>query len=356
MLIRKQILAPGTYWVSDSDGNPTPFVVTDDDIEHYQKVGQKMIRNGLKIPVPMGHDDPNDPPEPMTEERVARNNEGWVKGYQVQDGSLWGLLDIQDEDVARKARTTIKYVSPYIAPSFVDPVTGEKHENLIAHVALTPQPLFTGQKPFGTPMSARSVRRPVALSMANRIDQQPRGTNVSNQMSAGALMASMSKFYRPQAAAKPEAVRMSAMPVPGSPAKGQGQPVPAQAAEPSEEEQVMQDLAELLAEEYGIVVQPGSDPTSFCERILTGFENRKSANKRAAEGHSDPEQRVTGREKNSTPPPEPAYVSMATSTADIKKLAEQRWPRDARAQAARANHTKALEAGKLMASWSHWAR
>ena len=312
MLVKKQILAPGTYWVEGLDGEPAPFVVNADDIQHFQSVGQKMIRSGLHIPVPVEHGNKTNPPGPVSDEQkaanVALNNAGWMRGYQVQDGSLWGLIDIQDPAVAAKAKTTIKYVSPYISPSFVNPNTGEKLHNLISHVALTPQPLFTRQAPFGASLSARSMTRPVALSMGNRV-----------QLSGGSMpLPPPKKEDEDKKTSEDEIVNDQD---PEETETELEEPSPVAPEEPAVENAhaLTSKLAAILAED-GVVVEPCEDPIEFLKHCLTAYASHrgtKEAMKRDdAEDPANPAAAGTAGQ----PAPEPQYTAMSARAKKAEAL------------------------------------
>ncbi|HMP08129.1 MAG TPA: hypothetical protein PJ982_17410 [Lacipirellulaceae bacterium] len=163
--VLKQVVGPGTFWIR---GEPVEF--TPKDIEHFRKQGKSMIDVGLPIRVPLEHQDWADPYD--DDERKAKDvlyNKGFVADYIVDDDdTLWAVLDIPDEAFARKLQTEVKYVSPRILPEFVDG-DGREWKNVIAHVALTPQPVWHDQKPFGAKpegFTLREARADMAISMS----------------------------------------------------------------------------------------------------------------------------------------------------------------------------------------------
>ena len=167
MKVRKEIIRPGTYFYHHPVTNkPEKMTVTADTVKYLADQGNAMLAAGLSIPVPVEH---QADAKPMTEsERAAnrlRNNSGWVDGYEVAaDNRLFGLLDIQDADIAKKLPHTIRFTSPYVN-SFTDG-TGKKWDGVISHLALTTRPRIVNQEPFAIDMAA-------ALSLVSRLSDRP---------------------------------------------------------------------------------------------------------------------------------------------------------------------------------------
>jgi hypothetical protein len=160
MKIRKQILAPGTYWTGTG-----PVEFTTEDIRALYATGRAMLAAGISVPVPLEHQ-ANCTPLSQAE-RAARSvshNCGFVESWEIAaDGSLNAVLDVSylpgakdDADIRQRLEKTIKYVSPEIRPSFTDG-TGRTWENVIGHVALTPIPVWAGQRPFGAANNVPAV-------------------------------------------------------------------------------------------------------------------------------------------------------------------------------------------------------
>lgn len=147
MLIWKEVIRPRTYVCQDKDGKPFKVPVTQSAIKHLYETGQDMLKAGLSIPVPLEHQ----PLKPMTEEEKKaaqlKNNAGWTKKFDLRNGRLFALLDIQDPEVEKKLPKTIKWTSPHF-DSFVDG-NGVERNGVISHIALTLRPRATAQEPFG---------------------------------------------------------------------------------------------------------------------------------------------------------------------------------------------------------------
>lgn len=165
MLVEKEIIAPGVYWYQDeATGLPRKLDVTPEHTQYWLDTGNKMLGAGLTIPVPYEHDFSV---HPMTPKDKLLNNSGWVKEYRRHDGrggagdKLFGVLDIQDEEVAKKLPRTIRWTSPWIN-SFTDG-GGNKWNNVISHLALTTRPRITQQAPFGSVAAALSIATPATV-------------------------------------------------------------------------------------------------------------------------------------------------------------------------------------------------
>ncbi len=153
MLVEKEIIAPGTYWYTDqATGLPRKLDVTPELTKYWHDQGGEMLRAGLTIPVPYEHDFSA---HPMTPKDKLLNNAGWTKEYRLKDNKLFGVLDVQDEEIARKLPLTIRWTSPWIN-SFTDGA-GKQWNNVISHIALTTRPRITKQAPFGSIAAALSI-------------------------------------------------------------------------------------------------------------------------------------------------------------------------------------------------------
>lgn len=142
--VRKEVISPGTVWYNDlKTGEPKVAIITPEHVKHWCDEGNKMLSSGLTVPVPCEHDFDA---HPMTPAEKLKNNAGWVKRFELEGDSVWGILDIQDEELAKKLPNTVRWTSPWFS-SFTDG-NGNKWKNVITHLALTTRPRFTNQAPF----------------------------------------------------------------------------------------------------------------------------------------------------------------------------------------------------------------
>lgn len=175
MLIEKEVISPGTYWYMDeASGLPRKLDATSDLTRYWHDQGSKMLAAGLPIPVPFEHDFSA---HPMTPKDKLKNNAGWVKEYRLKDfddpkrgrvkDALFSVLEIEDEEVARKLPRTIRWTSPWFN-SFTDGA-GRQWNNVISHLALTTRPRITGQAPFGSIAAALSMAAGVSLKAGEAV-------------------------------------------------------------------------------------------------------------------------------------------------------------------------------------------
>ena len=159
MLVEKEVIRPGCYWYRDeATGVPRKLVVTPELTRYWHEQGNAMLSAGLTVPVPFEHDFNS---HPMTPADKLLNNSGWVKEYRLSDGKggkgdrLFSVVDIQDENIAKKLPGTIRWTSPWIN-TFTDG-QGKEWKNVISHLALTTRPRIVEQAPFGSVAAALSI-------------------------------------------------------------------------------------------------------------------------------------------------------------------------------------------------------
>lgn len=153
MLVKKEIIRDGTYWYRDEQtGLPRKLVVTPELRKHWHDQGNAMLSAGLTVPVPYEHDFTA---HPMTPKDRLLNNAGWIKEYQNDGKCLSSVVDVQDEEIAKKLPRTIRWTSPWIN-SFTDG-QGKEWKNVISHLALTTRPRIIAQQPFGSIAAALSM-------------------------------------------------------------------------------------------------------------------------------------------------------------------------------------------------------
>ena len=127
---RKDLIRTGTWTVPQTGRK---FTVTQDDLRHWRDVSLAMNTNGVKIPVPAGHT--SDPDK----------QRGFASGFSVEGDTLFAQITLVGEDAIKMASTN--QVSIY-QPEFMVDGKGNRYERPIAHVALTPSPVISGQGEF----------------------------------------------------------------------------------------------------------------------------------------------------------------------------------------------------------------
>ncbi len=188
----KQILAPGRFWVSNHEtGEIQPVEFNADDCRQFCDTGNAMIRHGYEPPLPLEHQADASPLSAADHmARSVSHNTGRATRFRIDptDESLWGRLEVHwlpdtpTEQIEEALKTRVRFVSPELLPR-VTLGDGLQWRHVIRHIALTPTPIWLKQKPFGHDGAAMSqaargalswsgVRRPVRLSLADRVDDE----------------------------------------------------------------------------------------------------------------------------------------------------------------------------------------
>ena len=137
---RKEVIKVGQY-VKVSDN--LEFGITPATLSHWAETFHEMRKNGVKVPIPVGHSD------------RAEDNRGWVEDMFVEGDALVMACELFDANVDTLAATNdVSILSP---PEWTDG-RGNRYERPIRHIALTPVPVVPGLDMF----------RPIAASFKQR--------------------------------------------------------------------------------------------------------------------------------------------------------------------------------------------
>jgi hypothetical protein len=377
MLVPKELIpGPGLYWYTDQEtGLPRKIRFTAEGLQHLCDSGRQMLAANLSIPVPLEHQ-PDGRPVSAADRAASKlkNNAGWVKDFQLKNGALWGILDIQDEEIARKLPRTIRWTSPWIT-SFMDG-QGKPWHGVIGHVALTTRPRISRQAPFGSlaaAMSFATTLADLAFSPAAAGSLYPAGKGLS--VSRAGLLAGEGNLLRPAyplafslysggialAAGELEEVVKKEKKPPGDarppgdsrvgdvPPKPGGEPAPDQPALPGMPGQppslvdadgdipVHEVIADLL-ETMGVALEEGATADNFLEKLYKAVMARmKEAGVHPGGdmSNTDPgnltNQPPGGKNPNDLPPnprmnvvqeQPPLYMSLEQSLAEARKIAD----------------------------------
>lgn len=109
------------------------FSVTREDLAHWRETFLAMSAAGVKVPVPEGHTD--DPAK----------NRGYVEDMTVDGDTLRASIRLIGDDAIKLASRN--EVSIFVPPSLTDG-KANTYTRPIAHVALTPVPVISGQEAF----------------------------------------------------------------------------------------------------------------------------------------------------------------------------------------------------------------
>lgn len=205
-LFRKEVLRAGVYQHPVEPWDE-PLILSNEDIAALAKSSNKAMEAGIRVWVPVGHT--ND----------AEANRGYVREFHAAPSrlepermSLYAIMDIRDPDTAEQIRRgEIEDVSVGIE-EYGDH-RGNRFGVRIGHVALVPDPVFSGQDSFVALSRARGK------TMSRRVlayRSQPMRMKTKRGLSLGTL--------------KPEIVvrkRLSVSPAARKAAKALGIEVPA---------------------------------------------------------------------------------------------------------------------------------
>lgn len=168
----KDVIGPGNAFVREvgPDGELGGVYVVQSDperVHHWNQTCKQMLRAELSIPVPMEHGGEKAMTQREIEDWKTRHNTGWVVNSRVnpQTGKLQFKLRIDDPDAAKGIKQkTIKMVSPFIEPEFMDG-NGRVWRDAIVHCALTNKAVIQPQAGF-TRAVAASMRGGVIPAMS----------------------------------------------------------------------------------------------------------------------------------------------------------------------------------------------
>lgn len=144
MRIWKEVLLPGRQRTAAGEW----FAFTPADVRRAAANCAKMLSRGVPLPCVWEHQDveAGDPAEHRA--RYARHTFGHIAGQRVNArGALELLHVVPDPADARQLKKT-RFVSPKVYPGYSDSRGGEYRGATIAHVAATPVPAQTWQRPF----------------------------------------------------------------------------------------------------------------------------------------------------------------------------------------------------------------
>lgn len=127
---RKEVIAVGGY-VQEDQG--VEFEITLDTLRHWVATFRAMQKNGVKIPILLGHVE------------TAEANRGWMMDLFTEGKSLVMTCELFDKDVENLVRRNdVSLCSP---PEWTDG-KGNRYVRPIRHIALTPVPVVPGLSDF----------------------------------------------------------------------------------------------------------------------------------------------------------------------------------------------------------------
>jgi hypothetical protein len=181
MRFKKPIVTTGIYTIPGE--TPKKVEITKDRLNHWVQQFDSMKEAGISVPAPWNHSKDALPMSVGNDGTLPRSdiNAGWWDKIWMQDGTLWGELDVPRSEDAVKIGTNVKESSIYVRPEFNDG-SGNKWDDSLMHIALVTHPIENGQGNFeaveemeqGIALAMSQLTEP--LSMSNLDEVRPGGS------------------------------------------------------------------------------------------------------------------------------------------------------------------------------------
>jgi len=181
MRFKKPIVTTGIYTIPGE--TPKKVKITHDRLTHWIKQFDSMKEAGISVPAPWNHSKDALPMSVGNDGTLPRSdiNAGWWEKIWLQDGTLWGELDVPRSEDAVKIGTNVKESSIYVRPEFNDG-SGNTWDDSLMHIALVTHPIENGQGNFepveemenGIALAMSQLTEP--LSMSNLDEVRPGGS------------------------------------------------------------------------------------------------------------------------------------------------------------------------------------
>lgn len=181
MRFKKPIVTTGVYTIPGE--TPKKVEITQDRLSHWVKQFDSMKKAGISVPAPWNHSKDALPMSVGNDGTLPRSdiNAGWWEKIWMQDGTLWGELDVPRSEDAVKIGTNVKESSIYVRPEFNDG-SGNQWDDSLMHIALVTHPIENGQGNFeaieemeqGIALAMSQLTEP--LSMSNLDEVRPGGS------------------------------------------------------------------------------------------------------------------------------------------------------------------------------------
>jgi hypothetical protein len=144
MKFKKQILRPGVYYVNDGNNGRRLEYITAERLKHWADQHKKMVKAGLHVPAPAVHKkDAN----PTNSQKTSKDNFGWWEQIDFTGEALEGVVNIPVQSDQERIGKTVKEVSIYAKPKFVDGL-GNEWNDVLTHIAIVTNPIEPNQKNF----------------------------------------------------------------------------------------------------------------------------------------------------------------------------------------------------------------
>lgn len=160
----KELIYEGSFTKAVPGQAPQHFTIDQAKIDHWATTGNRMVKNGVKIPLPLKH---NDNPEANRARLIEYATDVNDSGLY----SLWGKVRFNNARAAELAASTD--VSIFVpGDTFVDG-RGNSYEYAIKHIALTDYPVIPGLSDFHAIAASYD-----GLELSGSVPQQSRGAHL----------------------------------------------------------------------------------------------------------------------------------------------------------------------------------
>ena len=189
MRFKKPIVTTGVYTVPGDV--PRKVTINKDRLDHWASQFDKMKDTGINIPAPWNHSKDSVPMSVGNDGTLPRSdiNAGWWDKLWVEDGTLWGELDVPSNEDAMKIGKNVKESSIYVRPDFKDG-SGNQWKDSLMHIALVTHPIENGQGNFeklntgagaGIALSMSHLTEPLSMSSPEAAEQQINDNDLNPQ-------------------------------------------------------------------------------------------------------------------------------------------------------------------------------
>lgn len=199
MRFKKPIVSTGVYTIPGD--TPRKVKIDHTRLDHWKAQFDKMKDAGVSVPAPWNHSKEALPMSVGNDGTLPRSdiNAGWWDKLWVEDGTLWGELDVPQSEDAVKIGTNVKETSIYVRPDFEDG-SGNKWQDSLMHIALVTHPIENGQGNFtpvgdesGLAISMSHLTEPLEMASPEKAEEQvsanPVGVNEDRENSSNGVPA-----------------------------------------------------------------------------------------------------------------------------------------------------------------------
>tara|TARA_R100000406_G_scaffold11504_2_gene7435 strand:- start:32327 stop:33613 length:1287 start_codon:yes stop_codon:yes gene_type:complete len=178
MRFKKPIVTTGVYTIPGDV--PRKVKINQERLAHWKAQFDKMKEAGVSVPAPWNHSKEALPMSVGNDGTLPRSdiNAGWWDKLWVEDGTLWGELDVPQSADAVKIGTNVKETSIYVRPDFEDG-SGNKWQDSLMHIALVTHPIENGQGNFtpvgdesGLAISMSHLTEPLEMASPEKAEEQ----------------------------------------------------------------------------------------------------------------------------------------------------------------------------------------